>query len=296
MELDLYLKGKKILIDQALDEMLPRADEGVEHLHEAMRYSLFAGGKRIRPILAMEACEIVGGSVSEAIPLAVALECIHTYSLIHDDLPAMDDDDTRRGKPTLHKVFGDAVAILVGDALLTFAFDVMSSPMAARVYPSHLLLQAINKLAAASGFSGLIKGQYLDVISEGKNVDQETVSEMITGKTGALIRASLVCGALLAGGSAEQVGMLGEFGEHLGVVFQIKDDVLDIEGDPKKLGKAVHKDQGKGKATFPAIMGLQATKDTMRWHIEHALRALDPFGEKASTLSQICIYVGQRIK
>ncbi len=296
MDLDSYLKERKGIIDRALDEMLPRADEGNGRLHEAMRYSVFAGGKRIRPILAMEACEIVGGSVSDAIPLAVALECIHTYSLIHDDLPAMDDDDTRRGKPTLHKVFGEATAILVGDALLTFAFEVMSSPQASRLYPLHCLLQAVHELAVAGGFRGLIKGQYLDVISEGRKVNQQTVTAIITGKTGALIKASLVCGALIAGGSDEQVSILREFGEHLGLVFQIKDDILDIEGDPKYLGKAVGKDQPKGKATFPAIVGLQSAKDKMQWHIANALRALEPLGEKASQLSRLCIYIGERIK
>ena len=296
MDLDSYLKQRKAFIDEALDVMLPRADEGERRLHEAMRYSVFAGGKRIRPILALEAFEIVGGNAVDAIPLAVALECIHTYSLIHDDLPAMDDDDTRRGKPTLHKVFGEAVAILVGDALLTFAFDVMSSPEAVRTYPSQILVQAIHHLAVAAGFGGLIQGQFLDVVSEGKDVDKETVNAIITGKTGALIKASLVCGALLAGGSAQQLRLLGKFGEHLGVVFQIKDDILDIEGDPDDLGKAVLKDQKKGKATLPAIVGLQVAKDVMQAHIAHALGVLEPFGEKASTLSQLCVYLGQRIK
>ncbi|MGC9030197.1 MAG: polyprenyl synthetase family protein [Desulfomonilaceae bacterium] len=296
MDLDLYLAERKRLVDQALEEMLPGANEGGGRLHEAMRYSLFAGGKRIRPILALEAGEIVGADASGLLPLAVALECIHTYSLIHDDLPAMDDDDTRRGKPTLHRVFGEAVAILVGDALLTFAFDVLSSPHAARTYPAHRLLQAIHELAVAAGFQGLVKGQYLDIVSEGREVNERTVSDIVAGKTGALLRASLVCGALLGGGSSEQIRMLGEFGDHLGIVFQIKDDVLDIEGDPQTLGKAVHKDQEKGKATYPAIMGLDAAKNKMRQHIERALRTLEPFGQRASTLSEICLYIGQRIK
>ncbi len=296
MALDLYLAERKRIVDKALEAMLPAANEGGRHLHEAMRYSLFAGGKRIRPILAMEAGEIVGADASNMLPLAVALECIHTYSLIHDDLPAMDDDDTRRGKPTLHKVFGEAVAILAGDALLTFAFDVLSSPQTARIHPAHRLLQAIHELAAAAGYRGLVKGQYLDIVSEGRAVNEQTVSDIVTGKTGALIRASLVCGALLGGGSSQQIHILSEFGDHLGVVFQIKDDVLDIEGDPQTLGKAVHKDQEKGKATFPAIMGLDAAKNKMREHINSALRVLEPLGQRASTLSEICLYVGQRIK
>ena len=296
MDLELYLAQRKRLVDQALEQMLPGANDGGERLHEAMRYSLFAGGKRIRPILAMEAGEIVGAEASAMLPLAAALECIHTYSLIHDDLPAMDDDDTRRGKPTLHKVFGEGVAILVGDALLTFAFDVLSSPHAARIYPAHRLLQAIHELAVAAGYRGLVRGQYLDIVSEGREANEQTVSDIVAGKTGALLKASLVCGALLGGGSPQQIRVLAEFGEHLGIVFQIKDDVLDIEGDAQTLGKAVHKDQEKGKATFPALMGLEAAKDKMRQHIERALRALEPLGERASTLSEICLYIGRRIK
>lgn len=295
MDLGSYFQQRRALVDKALDDILPKADNGTLSFNAAMRYSIFAGGKRVRPILAMEAAELVGGQASDVMLLAVALECIHTYSLIHDDLPAMDDDDLRRGKPTLHKVFGEAVAILVGDALLTLAFDVISSPQATRVHRPERLLKTMNLLASAAGYKGLIRGQYLDISMEGKIADEPTVTQIVAGKTGALLKASLSCGALLAGGSPEQVSLLSSVGDNLGMVFQIKDDLLDIEGNSKELGKAVRKDQNKGKVTFPALLGGDNAKDRMRQHLNCALDSLRPLGERASTLADICRYVGNRI-
>jgi geranylgeranyl diphosphate synthase, type II len=295
VDIDSYLADKRQLVDRVLDEMLPQADNEPSLLHRAMRYSIFAGGKRIRPILAMEAAEVVGGSYKSVMILAAALECVHTYSLIHDDLPAMDDDDLRRGKPTLHKVFGEAVAILAGDALLTFAFEAISSPTAARACRAEQLLGVIYELAYASGFRRLIKGQFLDISSEGKPVDAETVDCIVSSKTAALIRASLTCGALLAGGSVEEIEILGCYGENLGKAFQIRDDLLDIEGDPNKLGKAVRKDQQRGKATFPGLLGIEIAREMIQKHLSIALEAISPLGEKAAILSKIGKYIGQRI-
>ncbi|MGO9568325.1 MAG: polyprenyl synthetase family protein [Desulfomonilaceae bacterium] len=295
MNLEECLSLKRDLVDKALDDMLPGEDNNSETLHRAMRYSLFAGGKRIRPILAMAAADVVNGDPPGVLPLAAALECIHTYSLIHDDLPAMDDDDLRRGKPTAHKVFGEAVAILAGDALLTFAFEVLTSPGVIRVYRPERLLGVIGELAVAAGHENLIAGQAMDIMSEGKSPDPETVGQIVRCKTGALIRASLTCGARLAGGSREQIGILGQFGEKLGAVFQIKDDLLDLEGDPTKLGKAVKKDRQRGKLTYPTLLGKEKAREMMQELLESALRTIQPLGSKAECLTLIAKYVGERI-
>jgi len=260
-----------------------------------MRYSLFAGGKRIRPILAMAAAEVVGGDETAVLPLAAALECIHTYSLIHDDLPAMDDDDLRRGKPTAHKVFGEAVAILAGDALLTMAFGILSSAETARLYRHDRLLAVIRELAFAAGSTRLVGGQALDIISEDLSVQIETVDAIVRGKTAALIRAALTSGALLADGTREEIEILGRFGEDLGIVFQIKDDLLDLEGDPAILGKAVKKDQQRGKATYPRLIGKQKSREMMRSLVDSALDTLRPLGDRAHVLTQMGKFMGERI-
>lgn len=294
MNLASYLSTRRSLVDKALDDLLPEVDNTPQILHKAMKYSLFAGGKRVRPILAMAAAEAVGAEPAGVLPLAVALECIHTYSLIHDDLPAMDDDDLRRGKPTAHKVFGEAVAILAGDALLTFAFGLLSSPRVMRVYRPDRLLTVIAELGRAAGPEELIAGQVLDITSEGRSVGIDTVDAIVRRKTGALIRASLVCGATLSGAEHEQVEMLREYGENLGAVFQIKDDLLDLEGDPVRLGKAVGKDERRGKATYPTLLGTEKTHDLMRSLLQSALEAIRPLGEKATPLVLIGKYVGER--
>jgi geranylgeranyl diphosphate synthase, type II len=295
VNLEQCLSQKRDLVDQALDDMLPGEDNEPVILHRAMRYSLFAGGKRIRPILAMAAADAVNGGPPGVLPLAVALECIHTYSLIHDDLPAMDDDDLRRGKLTAHKVFGEAVAILAGDALLTFAFGILTSPAVRRVYSPERLLAVIGELAEAAGSENLIAGQVMDIVSEGKTPDSEMVDYIVRRKTGALIRASLTSGAQLAGGSGEQIGILEQFGERLGSVFQIKDDLLDLEGDPAKLGKAVKKDQQRGKLTYPMLLGKEKAKEMMQDLIDSALTTIQPLGRKAECLALIAKYVGDRM-
>jgi len=292
--LDEYLFRSRQLVDKALDDMLPREDNAPVILHQAMRYSVFAGGKRIRPILAMAAAEVVGGQVETVLPLAVSLECIHTYSLIHDDLPAMDDDDLRRGKPTAHKVFGEAVAILAGDALLTFAFEVLTSAETVRVHRPDRLMVVIGELASAAGSRSLIAGQVMDIVSEGKTVDAGTVEQIVRDKTAALIRASLSCGARLAGGTAEEIQILGRFGEHIGKVFQIRDDLLDLEGDPEKLGKTVRKDQQRGKATYPMLLGRNGARELLSDLVASALQAIQPLGEKADILNSLAEYLGRR--
>lgn len=295
MSLTEYLAAHRQMVDKALDDALPREDNEPALLHRAMRYAIFAGGKRLRPILAMTAAQVVGSQGEYVLPLAVALECVHTYSLIHDDLPAMDDDEIRRGKPTAHKVFGEAVAILAGDALLTFAFAVLSSPNAVRVFGLDRLVGVIREIASAAGSQGLIAGQVLDITSEGKQVNADTVERIVRGKTGSLIRTSLRGGARLGGGTEEQVEILGRFGEHLGMAFQIRDDLLDLEGDPSQLGKAVKKDQQRGKATYPNLLGRQEARDLMQAAIRAAVETVGPLGDRASILALLANYVGARI-
>jgi geranylgeranyl diphosphate synthase, type II len=295
VNLDEYLTHRRGLVEKALDDMLPREDNRPTLLHKAMRYSIFAGGKRIRPILAIAAGEAVGGNAESLLPLAVSLECIHTYSLIHDDLPAMDDDDLRRGKLTSHKVFGEAVAILAGDALLTFGLGLLASPEVSREYRTERLLAVMGELAFAAGSMNLIAGQVMDITAEGQPIDETMVNRIVRKKTGALIRASLRCGALLAGGTTEQIDLLGSFGERLGMVFQIRDDLLDLEGDPAKLGKAVKKDHTRGKATYPRLVGVEKARTMMRELVDSGLDAIRPLGAAGEPLACIGEYIGNRV-
>jgi geranylgeranyl diphosphate synthase type II len=242
----------------------------------------------------MAAAEAVGGQPERVLPLAVALECIHTYSLIHDDLPAMDDDDVRRGKPALHKAFGEAVAILAGDALLTFAFEVLSSGRVARLFRPERLSASISELAVAAGSQNLIAGQVIDIMSEGRTVDRETVDRIVRSKTAALIRVSLTAGAILADGLPGQIEILGRFGENLGMAFQLRDDLLDLEGDPEKMGKAVKKDRRRGKATYPNLLGRARAREMMSGLVNSALEIIRPLGERAEPLTSIGKYIVER--
>ncbi len=294
VNLENYLAHKRRIIDKTLDDLLPKEDNEAALLHRAMRYSMFAGGKRIRPILAMASAEAVGSQAESVLPLAVALECIHTYSLIHDDLPAMDDDDLRRGKLTAHKVFGEAIAILTGDALLTFAFEILSSPWAVRLYRPERLLTAIQDLSVAAGPRKLVAGQALDILSEGEEVNEQAVEFIVRAKTAALIGVSVTAGALLSGGDSRQIELLGRYGECLGMAFQIRDDLLDLEGDPEKLGKAVKKDESRGKPTYPNLFGKEETREMMARLLDSALEAIKPLGPKAEPLVLIGRYVGER--
>ena len=290
-----YMAENRGFVDEALDRYVPGAHNEPRLLHEAMRYSLFAGGKRLRPILAIASFEIVGDSNYGVMPLAAALECVHTYSLIHDDLPAMDDDDLRRGKPTSHKKYGEAVAILAGDALITLAFEILSSPEFTRMFPHGRVLAVIRDVAQASGSTGLIAGQVWDMWFEGRVADEQAVNRIILNKTGALIRSSLTSGARLAGANLPQLKIFSIYGEKLGMAFQIRDDLLDLEGDTERLGKNVQKDGKRGKATYPSLFGADKARNMIDNLLSEAANAIEPLGERAETLRLLTEYIGQRM-
>ncbi len=291
-DLKAYLAEKRCCVDEALERFFP-ASTGLEKtVVEAARYSLFAGGKRLRPILCLAAADVAGGSPEAAMPAACALEMVHTYSLIHDDLPAMDNDDFRRGRPTNHRVYGEAVAILAGDLLLTEAFGLLASSHGQDdAVPAERKLQAVAILARASGAQGMIGGQVIDLESETRDVDLATVEYMHIRKTGALICASLEIGAVLSGASSDLTEALGRYGRHLGLAFQITDDLLDVEGDPEVMGKSAGSDAAKNKKTYPALLGVARTKEMAREHVERAVDTLKRFDRKADPLRAIARYL-----
>jgi geranylgeranyl diphosphate synthase type II len=284
---------RRARVDAALEQWLPGADVPPSTIHEAMRYSVFAGGKRLRPMLALFGCEAVGGKLEDAMPVAVALELIHTYSLVHDDLPAMDDDDYRRGRPTCHKVYGDAVAILAGDALLTHAFQVLADPTAGGV-PAPRRLQIIAEISAAAGSAGMVGGQTMDIQAEGQTPDPATLLTLHAKKTGALLRASLRVGALAGGADEAALAALTRYGERLGLAFQIVDDILDIEGNSAEMGKTAGSDLRKKKATYPAVFGLEASRQDAARLLQEAKEALRPLGKGGAILAALADYVGRR--
>jgi len=295
MDLKKYLKERCTLVDEALDRYLPPADELPLSLHKSMRYSVFAGGKRVRPILLLAACDAVGGDIGNAMPAACAMEMIHTYSLIHDDLPAMDDDDFRRGNPTNHKVFGDAIAILAGDALLTEAFILLSNPEYMGNADAARLLPVVHEIGRCAGSRGMVGGQVVDMESEGKaDIDLATVQYIHTHKTGALIKASVKAGAILGGADGARLNAVTRYGEAIGLAFQIADDILDIEGTTEEIGKDAGSDIARGKATYPAVMGIVEAKRRAAELVEMALDALSVFDEKADPLREIARYVVNR--
>ena len=293
MDLNRYMAEKAALINSALSERLAQEDDFPESLHKAMRYSLFAGGKRLRPVLALAASEAVGGDFETAIDAACALECIHTYSLIHDDLPALDNDSLRRGRPTCHIVFGEAVAIMAGDALLTAAFEIMSR---AKKKDAARALKAIAEVARAAGSTGMIGGQVVDIESEGKDVDFPVLEYIHIHKTGRLILASVRSGAIMSGADEAQLAALTRYGEAAGLAFQIADDILDVEGSSDDLGKGTGGDAAKGKATYPAVMGIDESKKRAAELVERAVLALDGFDAKAEPLRAIARYIVARNK
>ena len=288
-----YLAARRALVDDALERALPGEDVPPTTVHRAMRYSVFAGGKRLRPILVIAGAEAVGATAETVMPTACALEMIHTYSLIHDDLPAMDDDDYRRGRLTNHKVFGDAMAILAGDGLLTMAFR-MIADNAARVRDPEAVVDAVREIAHAAGTFGMVGGQVVDVESEGKTVTPETLEYMHTHKTGALLRGSLRVGARLGGGSAAAVDAISLAGARLGLAFQIVDDILDVEGNLAELGKTAGSDVRKQKATYPAIHGIDTSHVMARTLIAEAVAALGPLGAAADPIRALCQFVVER--
>lgn len=290
MDIKSYLKDKQTLVDSFFRELY-----GKEHhppvLQEAMRYSLFAGGKRIRPILALAAYETCGGDPQDIVPYASALELIHTYSLIHDDLPAMDNDDLRRGKPTNHKVYGEAIAILAGDALLTEAFSILSdTSLSSKVSIPHLM-GALREVALASGLDGMVAGQVQDILSENKEPDSETLQFIHSHKTGALLRASARIGPILYGSSQAVIDALTAYGNSIGLAFQVIDDILDIEGDTEEMGKTAGSDEKISKMTYPRFYGLQKSRDIAQNLIADAKAALSLFSSEADPLREIADYL-----
>ena len=291
MTLAEYLTAQQRRIDHTLDRLVPPESTPPETIHKAMRYSLFAGGKRIRPLLCLAAAEAVADFTPGIDEVASSLELIHTYSLIHDDLPALDNDDLRRGRPTCHKVFGEAMAILAGDSLLTLAFEVLSNAPGDDSRRARL----VGELARASGtVGGMIGGQVLDIESEGAEPSASLLASIHHAKTGALLRASLRLGAIQSGASDAQLEALSSFGSHVGLAFQIVDDLLDVEASTSSLGKTAGKDAAQGKVTFPAVYGIERSHEMAEEERLEAHLALRPFDERAGRLRELADFIVRR--
>jgi len=284
MKLPAFFEEDRGLVDAELERLLPAENERPAVIHQAMRYSVFAGGKRVRPILCIEAFRIFSSAAAAVLPVACALELIHTYSLIHDDLPALDNDDLRRGRPTCHKKFGEAMAILAGDGLLTLAFEVLANAPV----PQTQRVALIQEIASAAGTrDGMVGGQVADIEAERKQVTPEILEYIHRSKTAALIRASIVAGAVAAGAAAEDLDRLRTFGGLIGWAFQVTDDILDVEESSAALGKTAGKDQAQQKATYPALFGLAKSHEFARELATRALKALEPFGARAANLREL---------
>jgi len=294
MNLKEYLGEKKAMVDRTLETYLSDPPGLASDLITAMKYSLFAGGKRLRPVLCMAGAEAIGGDATDVLPVACALELIHTFSLIHDDLPVMDDDDWRRGKPTNHKVFGEALALLAGDGLLAEAFFLMSAAELSERFSAEIIIKVINLIARATGYRGMVGGQVVDFQSEGKLVNSFLVDFIHNHKTGALIAASVSSGALLSGGDESQLEAITSYGQKIGLAFQISDDILDIEGDSETMGKRIGSDIRKRKLTYPAALGLSKSKQIQAELIKEAIDSLQPFDHRAEPLRQIARYIIER--
>jgi geranylgeranyl diphosphate synthase type II len=292
MNLKTYLRTRQGEIDRALNRYLPKANTKPATLHKAMRYSLFAGGKRLRPILCLAAAEACRGNIGNALPLACALECIHTYSLVHDDLPSMDNDDFRRGRPTCHKVFGEGIAVLAGDALLTIAFEIVSKAKPAPRYDMSTLL---SETAVAAGSQKLIAGQVADLEAEGKNVKRDQLQFIHENKTAAILKSSVRLGAMSANAEAKKLSAITRFGQRLGLAFQIIDDILDVTQTSEILGKSAGKDVTAKKATYPAVIGLDKSRAEARRLTRQAHDTLSVFtGRDAEPLHALANYLLER--
>jgi len=284
------MKEKQELVNIILDRYLPRKDEYPKEIHKAIRYSVFAGGKRLRPYLTMLAYGIYNENVEPITPVAAAIEMIHTYSLIHDDLPDIDDDEFRRGKKSCHAMFGDGVALLAGDALLISAFELVTL---AEIEPK-LRVQFIRELASASGIKGLIAGQMVDIESEGKKVDKNTLNYIHENKTARLINLSLRFGAIAGAAKEKELAAIEEYGKNIGLVFQIVDDLLDVEGTQEELGKSIGKDANVQKATFPSVYGIAESRAKAAELTEKARQAISVLGDKAILLDTLAEYLLSR--
>jgi len=285
------MKKQAELVNRALGRFLPTARTRPATIHQAMRYSLFAGGKRIRPILTLAAAEACGGRPKDAMPLACVVECIHTYSLVHDDLPAMDNDDFRRGRPTSHKVYGEGIAVLAGDALLTQAFEIAAQ---AKGWPRYPHVSLIREITDTAGSLKLIAGQVADLEGEGKNLSVAQLRYIHERKTSALLACSVRLGGMSANCTARQLKALTDFGYNVGLAFQVIDDILDVTQTTEELGKTAGKDQATAKATYPAIVGLEKSRKIAKKLTDKAFAALKPFGDKATALEAITEYLLKR--
>jgi len=291
VDLKAYLKARAAEVDAALDTFLPKAKERPATIHAAMRYSVFAGGKRLRPVLCLAAAEACGGEISNALAPACAVELMHTYSLVHDDLPAMDDDDLRRGRPTCHKVYGEGMAVLCGDALLTEAFIVLARTPASK---RHGAREYVAELAATGGSRKLIGGQVMDLEGEGKKLAKRDLVRIHEAKTAALLTTSLRLGAMTANATPAKLEALTTFGHALGLAFQVIDDILDVTQTTEVLGKTAGKDQAVEKSTYPAVLGLEASRKEAARLTAAAMAALKPFGRKGARLAEIASHLLQR--
>jgi geranylgeranyl diphosphate synthase, type II len=297
LDLKSYLTNKRYQVNAALHLILEDAPQPKSRIVEAMRYALMSGGKRLRPVLCLAACETVGGNSTLALPIACSLEMIHTYSLIHDDLPAMDDDTLRRGRPTCHIAFDDATAILAGDALLTLAFETLSSDEIRKDIPAEHLLDIITVISSAAGYKGMVEGQMRDMLAEKQGelllTELETLHLL---KTGALIEASVCSGALTGRGSREQIESLKVYAKNIGLAFQVADDILNVEGDPLIMGKGAGTDRHRSKSTYPSLLGLSESKKTASGLIAHAIESLADFDRSADPLRVLAAYIIHRNK
>ncbi|HEV3410076.1 MAG TPA: farnesyl diphosphate synthase [Chthoniobacterales bacterium] len=291
MELKRYLAARQKEIERALQRYLPNESTKPATIHKAMRYSLFAGGKRLRPILCLAAAEACSGATAPALPLACAVECIHTYSLVHDDLPCMDNDDLRRGRPTSHKVFGEGIAVLAGDALLTIAFEIAT---AAEATPRYSLRDMLRDLAIAAGSRNLIAGQVADLEAEGQPVDRAGLRYIHENNTAAMLAVAVRLGAMSANANQQQLAAMTNFGHSLGLAFQVIDDILDVTQTSETLGKSAGKDLAAQKATYPAIIGLDQSRAEARRLTRKAHEALAIFGADADRLREIANYLLER--
>jgi len=293
LDLKAYLSNRREMVDAALERLLP-ADENGGRILDAMRYSVFAGGKRLRPILCLAGAEAVGGDPARVVFCACAMEMVHTYSLIHDDLPAMDDDDFRRGVPTSHMVYGEGMAVLAGDGLLTQAMVLLCDPAETAGLDPSRVLEASQVVMKAAGYLGMVGGQAVDLASENLKPDLATVQYMHAMKTGALITASVQSGAILAGGDADQVDKLVRYGRRIGLAFQIADDLLDLEGDFDALGKTVGADQARGKMTYPAVVGPAQARSMGQELVDQAAEIAESLGPQAAPLAELARYIMAR--
>jgi len=296
MQIKAYLEEQRKLVESALTRYMLQAEGAFAEHIDTLRYSLFAGGKRVRPILCLATARMISGrpEIEEVVlPVACALECIHTYSLIHDDLPAMDDDELRRGKPTNHALYGEAAAILAGDGLQCFAFELLSDP-GNETIPAGDRLKIVSVIARAAGPLGMVGGQYLDVVNEGRDIAYELLKTIHRSKTGMLITASVMTGGIAGGADKYQLASLEQYGNAIGLAFQIVDDILNVESTTEQLGKAAGSDAKRGKATYPAIFGIDKSKAMAGEAVAKATTALDDFGQEAEPLRGLARYIIER--